>query len=224
MRRNWIGITAALALIASPLAAHAMDRIAMSQNQPVILGEVIGMNSHSVTVRTPAGASMPIEVDSRTMMASNLPAETRVKVEFKLLDSGLYLAQRITPIERGSHDWDELDNQVAMAQQDDQDNDRDLAQASNNGEDEGTRVASMEGDNDHDAQGDNDHDADDVNKSTTSSTTDNDHSMASNESRTTEAEGSKLPATASPLPLAFVTGLLLLVAAGCLWLARRRAS
>jgi hypothetical protein len=96
------------------MAAHPSDPPPIVRSEPVVLGEVAAMTSHSVTVNTSKAETMTFEFDSRTLMPSELPSGTRVKVNFRTLDSGLHLAGRITTLEPGSYDWDRLERELAM--------------------------------------------------------------------------------------------------------------
>ena len=110
MRRPLLAIATALAFAAaSPCIAHSTDDNVLPGGQPLILGKVSRVTAHSVVVLTRDGESLPIEFDSRTVMVTTMPTGCRVRVEFRLLDSGRYLAQRITPVERGSVAWAALD-------------------------------------------------------------------------------------------------------------------
>src|SRR5436190_19634811 len=114
MRRPLLAIATVLAFVlASPCIAHSADDNGMSGGQPLILGKVTHMTSHSIVVLTRDGESLPIEFDSRTVMTTTMPTGCRVRVEFRLLDNGRYLAQRITPLERGSEAWAALDSRRA---------------------------------------------------------------------------------------------------------------
>jgi len=231
MRRILLSVSAALALAAAaPLMAVAMEEGAMThsavpQIEPVVLGEVSMSNAHSVTVTTLDHETMPFEFDSRTVMPQDLATGTRVRVEWRMLDSGLHLAQRITPLTRGSKDWDLIENRMAEA---------DWHENLNAENDENVRPAVYEGENTenapaqsngvseteqngehHDTDVDKDHDSDrdrDQSSVTTATRDDDDndrHAMAD---------------TASDLPLYLGAGLLLLTGALCLrWMRRRSA-
>jgi hypothetical protein len=77
------------------------------------MGEVTSVTSHSVTVRTTRGETMDFETDSRTVMPMNLAPESRVKIEFHLMENGTHHAGRITVIETGSADWDRYDRELS---------------------------------------------------------------------------------------------------------------
>src|SRR5436309_15281975 len=84
---------------AGPSMAKPTDPGILPDLQPVVLGQVTSTNSHTVTVVTGEGETMPFEFDSRTVMPMNMETGTRVRVEFHHLENGMHLARRITPIE-----------------------------------------------------------------------------------------------------------------------------
>jgi len=110
MRHPPIVLAIALAFVtAIPCVAHSTDANVLPGGPPVILGKVTRITSHSVIVLTRDGEVLPIEFDSRTVMTTSMPTGCRVRIEFRLLESGRYLAQRITPLNRGSDAWAALD-------------------------------------------------------------------------------------------------------------------
>ena len=86
---------------------------------PMILGQVASTTEHSVTLNTARGESMTFEIDSRTVMPVNLANDSRVKVEFHLMDNGMHHAGRITTIQPGSREWTRLEEQLSYLRQDD---------------------------------------------------------------------------------------------------------
>jgi hypothetical protein len=106
-----------LLCIAGPLAAQpATSPPTMFHTEPMVLGQVTEVTSHSVTVRTSKNEQMEFEFDSGTLMPvpAQLTPETPVKVLFRTLDSGLHLAKRITALEPGSLDYARLEYELAM--------------------------------------------------------------------------------------------------------------
>jgi LPXTG-motif cell wall-anchored protein len=103
--------------VAGPLTAQpTTSPPAMFHTEPMVLGQVTEVTSHSATVRTSKGEQMEFEFDSRTLMPTpaQLTPETPVKVLFRTLDSGLHLAKRITALEPGSLDYARLEYELAM--------------------------------------------------------------------------------------------------------------
>jgi len=227
MRRTLLLVAAACALAAAqPVLAGTFypsntSSLAPQSTEPVILGEVTDITSQAVMVRMPDGQVLPVHFDSRTVMSHQLETGTAVKVAYELQTDNVYRAQRITPIERGSSDWNEL---VAMKE---------------NGADEGDQYAA----NDMDNVGDNDNDADDQMNGDDHASSSNDqysghandesdmsgrpydqdqNSNGSMDNDHDRDDARQLPTTASSLTLVLMTGWLLLTAAGCMWLVRRR--
>ncbi len=198
MRRPLLAIATAFTLAAAiPCIAHSNDENGLPAGQPLIFGKVSRITSHSVIVLTRDGESIPIEFDSRTVMSTNMPTGARVRVEFRLLDSGRYLAQRITPLERGSNEWAALSLRQS---------------ARSRSRVEGTTPAGYSNGG-TDAQGASDETA--SNSNATEAGTD--ASVAS-------SEGGKRTSTSSALPMILVIGVLMLVGTLFLRWVRRRAS
>jgi len=212
--------------------------LAPQSTEPVILGEVTSQSNDAVMVRTPDGQVLPIHFDSHTLMNRDMANGTPVRVSYKLSNDNVYLAQRITPLEHGSADWNQM---VAMMDQHAKDYDE--------------QYASNDMDRDHDM--DNDHDRDDYDHDRNATSMENDrysgrsndesdlsgrssdnddpanqssmiddHDRSATEETTTndhDADDRQLPQTATSLTLVLMTGWLLVTAAGCLWLVRRRS-
>ena len=118
-----IAAVAAVLALAAAGPSFAQQTLESTQMRPLympspaVLGEVVAMNSHSVTVRTAKDEEMVFEFDSRTVMPMTMPPGLRVKVEFHLMDNGMHHAGRITRLEPGSLDWQALDKQLSLADQ-----------------------------------------------------------------------------------------------------------
>ena len=92
-----------IAALATAASAGAQSKSAfVPQLQPTISGTVASATEHSVVVNTDGNETMSFEVDSRSVVPTELPAGTRVRVEFHLMESGKYHAARITPTRGGS--------------------------------------------------------------------------------------------------------------------------
>jgi hypothetical protein len=161
--------------------------------------------------------AMAFDFDSRTVMPLDLATGTRVRVEWHMLDSGLHLAQRITPLTRGSKDWDVIENRMAEAYlQEDEDSD-DIAPATYNGQDTHASTAQSSGVSEREEHG----------ESNATEARENEHGESgasdANENRE-DNETHEVASTASDLPLFLGAGLLLLAGAVCLrWMRRRTA-
>jgi LPXTG-motif cell wall-anchored protein len=216
MRRLALTLASVLALAVAGIAsADVTFNSATPQIEPVILGDVTSVTAHTVTVSTGSGEQMAFEFDSRTVKPTELQVGDPVRVEFRLLESGLHFAQRVTTLTPGSLDWDALKGQRTAANTDmydkdkDNDNDRDdqVNQANGAGSvSENTRERNEMGtDTNHPEP------ATSTNETPTTQTTDQSNSDHDN-----------LPATASEMPWVLAIGVLLLAVAFGMWLARRR--
>jgi hypothetical protein len=97
---------AATLLSTAPLAHASTD---LAPEKPGVVGRVIESHAHAVVLQAAPGETFRLELDSRSVRPDMIHAGDRVRIEFKLLDSGDRLAQRITPIERGTSEWASLD-------------------------------------------------------------------------------------------------------------------
>ncbi len=225
---------AAFADILPQNAQRNLPPSAVPQIEPIVLGTVTGTSAHTVDVSTTTGEHVTFEFDSRTVMPSNLDGDTRVKVNFKLLDSGLHLAQRITRLERGSHEWDMMDRQIQSSDNDSDDDNDPSDDRQYRGVSDGDDAARNATDDDHAANRTadvhehrgvvatavDDDGADDVNRggddANAANTLDSDHDGTN--------DRDEMPNTASELPLVLSLGVLALAASAGLWLWRRRSA
>lgn len=65
---------------------------------PLIVGTVVTLDERAVVLDTHDGNTVTFMVDSRTMMPANMAAGQPMKVQYKVLDNGTYMAQRFTPV------------------------------------------------------------------------------------------------------------------------------
>ena len=241
MKRVTLAIASMLLMSSMGVAfADTQPQNAVLQVTPVVLGLATGRTAHTVNVRTSTGESMTFEYDSRTVMPLDLDDQTHVRVEFKLTDSGLHLAQRITRVGPGSADWDVIEQHAEAPMSDD---DRVVAGNRTMDDNEAMNADHHEMNADHHAM-DADHhemnadnhdmnaehhdmsDADrkDEMRERASSTGGDDRAadaqLASNAGHDTDDKHEKMPSTASELPWVLSLGLLAL--AGSAWLVMRR--
>lgn len=66
--------------------------------EPALTGRVAMVNDHHVVVDTDQGHAVPVEMDSRTLIPSDLQSGMGVRVEYKTLEDGTKLATRVTPV------------------------------------------------------------------------------------------------------------------------------
>lgn len=65
---------------------------------PLIIGTIVTLDERQVVLDTHDGNTVSFMVDSRTMMPTHIAPGQPMKVQFKVLESGAYMAQRFTPI------------------------------------------------------------------------------------------------------------------------------
>ena len=78
-------------LAATP-STHAYQ-VAM---QPMIVGQVVTVNDHRIVVDTDQGQRVALEMDSRTIVPTDLASDMTVRVDYKTLTNGAKYARRIT--------------------------------------------------------------------------------------------------------------------------------
>lgn len=215
MRRLAIATASVLALWAGSALANVTDNGGVPQFQPVILGEVTAVTAHTVTVTTGTSEQMAFEFDSRSMKPTDLAVGDQVRVEFRLLDSGLHFAQRVTTLTPGSIDWNTLQEERKAPSSMNEDEDRDS--------DDANRAGSMSN-NDTESPSDRAEDRQEATASGTSPSTPEPTSTTTTTTTTDRDERETLPATASEIPWLFVVGILVLGAATGMWLTRRRSA
>jgi hypothetical protein len=211
MRPITLAIASALLITTAGAALADLEptnAAAIPQMQPIVLGAVTATTAHTVNVSTTDGEVMTFDFDSRTVKPADLAEGTPVRVEFKMLDSGMHLAQRITPLVQGSHDYDVVMEQRAARVEDES---GEPAENHEVGESAAGRAEDLREQATATHEGENRNDAD---VQTTTSDVD--------ANATTSKEGEKMPRTASELPLVLSLGMLLLVVSAGLWLWRRR--
>jgi LPXTG-motif cell wall-anchored protein len=78
-------------LAATP-STHAYQ-VAM---QPMIVGRVVTVNDHRIVVDTDQGQRVALEMDSRTLIPTNLASDMTVSIDYKAMENGPKYARRIT--------------------------------------------------------------------------------------------------------------------------------
>ena len=198
-------IAAFIGLMALPLGAQAereFKKPYYMQQEPTISGTVESVTEHSITVATEGGEHMTFQVDSHSLLPARLTPETKVWIEYALLDNGDHRAIRVSPLGTG---------ELAPYQ-------GERPRASEFGEGEGSGPVS--GTYEVRPAG-TDHQMGDQVATDVEGTEEANESAA--KERTEEAaEGQQLPRTASPWPLLESLGVMLFVTGSVLWFARRR--
>jgi hypothetical protein len=185
----------------SPTVSYITDRT------PQITGTLVSMTDHSMVVNTDDGERMSFEYDSRSLVPE-LPAASRVKIEFKLMENGNYHAERVVPIRLPSGEI--ATGELRTYYDENADVDQPLA--------ERTETSSTYRDESHDAH------ADLLASNETPAETHHDV-VAQNETdadaTTADRNDDTLPRTASAQPLIGALGMLALAGAVTLWALRR---
>lgn len=187
---------------------------------PLIVGTVVTLDERNVVVDTHDGNTVAFVIDSRTMMPSNMVAGQPMKVQFRVLESGAYFAQRFTPVlgeagrelaarhydlysSQDQYASDTYDSRDGMIRDDAYDRDRGTnGSGSRDNVEAGGELARVTDDNDAKNDG-----IDDATQNSNNA-----------------SDGDRLPQTASTGSWIVVLGVVSLAAAGGLSFARRRRS
>ena len=94
--------------LGTSLAATPATDAYLVAMQPMIAGQVVTVNDHRIVVDTDQGQRVALEMDSRTLIPSDLASDMTVRVEYKTMENGSKYARRITPIKRGPNTSSEL--------------------------------------------------------------------------------------------------------------------
>lgn len=79
--------------------------------RPMVVGRVVTVTDHRIVIDTDKGQRVPLEMDSRTLIPSDLQSGIGVRVDYRAIDNGDRLATRIVPI-RYDRDSDEYPQEV----------------------------------------------------------------------------------------------------------------
>jgi LPXTG-motif cell wall-anchored protein len=162
--------------------------------EPALAGRVAMVNDHHIVVDTDQGHAVPVEMDSRTLIPTDLQSGMGVRVEYQTLEDGTKLATRVTPMRN-----------VAVPE-------REMATSSTASETE-AMPASYNGGNA------SDHAEDQMAQNQTENESQEHNAKASTTAGISQPR--RLPKTASNQPLIATLGLLSLAAAGALATRRR---
>ena len=84
--------------LGTPLRAVPATMPYRIATEPMLTGEVATVNDHRIVIDTDQGHPVPVEMDSRTLIPTDLQTGIGVRVEYKSLEDGTKLATRITEI------------------------------------------------------------------------------------------------------------------------------
>ena len=95
------------------LSVNAPSRIPATQaykvaTEPVIAGRVAGVNDQRIVIDTEHSGRVTLQMDSRTVIPSNLQSGMGVRVGYTIKDNGAFLAQRVTEDPHYAHDGEHL--------------------------------------------------------------------------------------------------------------------
>jgi thiol:disulfide interchange protein len=197
-----------LALTAAPLWAEEMITEYLNHTPGTLTGSVVSSSPQSVVITADVGQQQTFAIDSRSVVPDELPPGKRVRVQFRLLDSGTYRAQRITPLES----WEEMDRASTP-----------IRAEGGSSTSEETAVSETQTEYNQ------------TNQTTTTTTTETSTQQESSAPSATSSESyertegtgtqvtseDRLPTTASSLPLVALIAFLALGLSGALWLRRR---
>src|SRR4029450_13829494 len=65
--------------------------------QAMVVGRVVTVTDHRIVVDTDKGQRVPLEMDSRTLVPTDLQSGIGVRVEYRSIDNGDRLATRVLP-------------------------------------------------------------------------------------------------------------------------------
>src|SRR5206468_9229414 len=65
--------------------------------QAMIVGEVVTVSDHRIVVETDQGQRVALEMDSRTLVPTDLESGLGVRIEYRAMDNGAKLAKRVVP-------------------------------------------------------------------------------------------------------------------------------
>ena len=206
MRRGSL-IAAIIGLMSLPLAAQAereFQKPYFMKQEPTISGVVEAVTEHSLTVATQGGEHMTFQVDSHTLMPATLTPETKVWLEYAMMENGDHRAIRVSPLGTGTLEPYQ--------------GERPRAEMEERGVENGPATGTVE---EMPASNSGDQLAADVDRK------DRDRIEDANEAARERAEENaerekELPRTASPWPLLEALGTMALVTGSVLWFARRR--
>ena len=213
MKRT-MGLFAGILLLAAvPTWADEPVVTQYLHHQPgTITGSVVSSSPNSLVIASDEGGQLTYAIDSRSVTPTDMPAGKRVRVQFRLLDSGAYHAQRVTPLEA----WEDVNRPAEPMRSENQGSSsstetmtardqtylrQESAPVTTTQEQATTQTSSNESYN---------------------STSGNASGSAGNETNgTTTSEEGRLPTTASSLPLLALIAFAALGFGTALWVRRR---
>jgi len=84
--------------LGTPLRPVPSTEAYIVATQPMLAGRVATVNDHKIVLDTDQGHAVAVEMDSRTLIPTDLQSGMGVRVEYKTLEDGTKLATRVTPL------------------------------------------------------------------------------------------------------------------------------
>ena len=84
----------------TPLRPIPATQAYMVATEPMIAGRVSGVNDHKLVVDSDQGHPVAIEMDTRTIIPTDLQSGMPVRVEYRSMENGTKLATRIVPLDQ----------------------------------------------------------------------------------------------------------------------------
>jgi LPXTG-motif cell wall-anchored protein len=101
MKSVAVAILAVAVLDGSALAAIPSTTDYKLATEPLVTGKVASVNDQTLVMDTDQGSQVSLEMDSRTMVPTDLAPGMQAWVEFKLEKNGNYYAKRVIPMREG---------------------------------------------------------------------------------------------------------------------------
>ena len=89
----WLVLAAGVAHAAIPNTSDYLHR-----TTPMITGTVVSVNDQQIVVDTDQGNQVTLVMDSHTMLPTDLAPGMLMRAEFRVMENGQYYVNRITPI------------------------------------------------------------------------------------------------------------------------------
>src|SRR2546423_3341785 len=85
-------------VLAAGAGAHPLRTAFPPSTTPMVSGEVVSATDHSVVLHTDENETMHFIVDSHSVVPELMTPGMRVSVEFRAMENGVFLAQRVVPL------------------------------------------------------------------------------------------------------------------------------
>jgi LPXTG-motif cell wall-anchored protein len=86
--------------------------------QAMVVGRVVSVTDHKIVVDTDQRERVALEMDSRTLVPTDLQSGIGVRIEYRAVDNGARLATRVVPIRYDRADHGYIEEEVSGPQED----------------------------------------------------------------------------------------------------------